>query len=115
MALFDRIKAAVKGNAVLKEYEVGQQIASAGPGLLWRVCRGVKRTTRKVKGVTACTCYCKHSPQSRAAWGRLVRLVHHMPIVSKFPFIMQDAKVPLDVNYLDSVFVWTSTCMNHPN
>ena len=48
MALFDRIKAAVKGNAVLKEYEVGQQIASAGPGLLWRVCRGVKRTSRKV-------------------------------------------------------------------
>ena len=50
MALFDRIKAAVKGNAVLKEYEVGQQIASAGPGLLWRVCKGVKRTTRKVSG-----------------------------------------------------------------
>lgn len=49
MALFDRIKAAVKGNAVLKEYEVGTQIASAGPGLLWRVCRGVKRTTRKVR------------------------------------------------------------------
>ena len=38
-----------------------------------------------------------------------------MPIVSKFPFIMQDDKVPLDVNHLDSVFVWTSTCMNHPN
>ena len=69
MALFDRIKAAVKGNAVLKEYEVGQQIASAGPGLLWRVCRGVKRTTRKVKGVTACTCYCKLPPPSREPRG----------------------------------------------
>ena len=53
MALFDKIKAAVKGNAVLKEYEVGTQIASAGPGLLWRVCRGVKRTTRKVR---SCAC-----------------------------------------------------------
>ena len=47
MSLFERLKSAVKGNAVLKEYEIGQQIASAGPGLQWRVYQGVRKTTRK--------------------------------------------------------------------
>ena len=51
MSLFERLKSAVKGNAVLKEYEIGQQIASAGPGLQWRVYQGVRKTTRKASSV----------------------------------------------------------------
>jgi SCY1-like protein 2 len=47
MSLFERLKSAVKGNPVLREYDLGQQIASAGPGLFWRVYQGVKKTTRK--------------------------------------------------------------------
>ena len=48
MSLFGKIKSAVMGNPVTREYEVGKHIASAGPGLLWKVYAGVKRTTRQV-------------------------------------------------------------------
>ena len=48
MSFFDRIKSAVVGNPVTKEYEIGRHIASAGPGLLWKVYTGVKKTTRQV-------------------------------------------------------------------
>ena len=36
------------GNTVLRDYELGKQIASAGPGLLWKVHAGVKKSNRQV-------------------------------------------------------------------
>ena len=53
MSLFGRIKSAVVGNPVTKEYELGRHVASAGPGLLWKVYSAVKKTTRQVQH---CTC-----------------------------------------------------------
>ena len=50
MSFFDRIKSAVVGNPVTKEYEIGRHVASAGPGLLWKVYSAVKKTTRQVQG-----------------------------------------------------------------
>lgn len=47
MSLFGKIKSAVMGNPVTREYELGKHIASAGPGLLWKVHSGVKKTTRQ--------------------------------------------------------------------
>ena len=37
MSLFDRIKSAVRGNPVTREFELGKHVASAGPGLMWKV------------------------------------------------------------------------------
>ena len=51
MSLFEKLKTAVLGNPVLKEYELGKHVCSAGPGLLWRVHDGVKKTTRQVRTV----------------------------------------------------------------
>lgn len=48
MSLLGKLKSAIKGNPVIKEYEVGKQVASAGPGLLWKVHNAVKKTTRQV-------------------------------------------------------------------
>ena len=48
MSLFGKIKSAVMGNPVTREYEVGKHVASAGPGLLWKVYTGVKKSTRQV-------------------------------------------------------------------
>ena len=48
MSLFGKIKSAVMGNPVTREYEVGKHVASAGPGLLWKVYAGVKKSTRQV-------------------------------------------------------------------
>lgn len=48
MSLFGKIKTAIKGNPVLKEHEVGKHIASAGPGLLWKIHNGVKKSTQQV-------------------------------------------------------------------
>lgn len=47
MSLFGKIKTAVRGNPVTRDYELGRHIASAGPGLLWKVHSGVKKTSRK--------------------------------------------------------------------
>ena len=47
MSLFDKIKTAVRGNPVTRDYELDRHIASAGPGLLWKVHSGVKKTTRQ--------------------------------------------------------------------
>ena len=49
MSLFEKLKTAVLGNPVFKEYELGKQVCSAGPGLLWRVHDGVKKSTRQVR------------------------------------------------------------------
>ncbi|XP_064400390.1 SCY1-like protein 2 isoform X2 [Halichondria panicea] len=47
MSLLGKLKSAVMGNPVTREYELGKHIASAGPGLLWKVYRGIKKTTRQ--------------------------------------------------------------------
>ena len=49
MSLLSKIKAAVLGNPVTREYEIGKHIASAGPGLLWKIHHGIKKTTRQVR------------------------------------------------------------------
>lgn len=51
MSFFGKIKSAVMGNPVTRDYEVGKQIASAGPGLMWKVHQAVKKSTRQVRGV----------------------------------------------------------------
>ena len=56
MSLFGRIKSAVVGNPVTKEYELGRHIASAGPGLMWKVYSAAKKSTRQVRKCTVLTC-----------------------------------------------------------
>ena len=36
------------GNAVTREFDVTRHVASAGPGLLWKVYDGVKKSTKEV-------------------------------------------------------------------
>ena len=43
------ISAALPGNPLLREYDVGEQIGSAGPGLMWKIYEGVKKTTKAVR------------------------------------------------------------------
>ena len=50
MSFFGKIKSAVMGNPVTRDYEVGKQVASAGPGLMWKVHQAVKKSTRQVRG-----------------------------------------------------------------
>ena len=47
MSFFDKIKSAVMGNPVTREFELGRHVASAGPGLLWKVHSGVKKSSRQ--------------------------------------------------------------------
>lgn len=47
MSFFDKIKSAVMGNPVTREFELGKHVASAGPGLLWKVHSGFKKTSRQ--------------------------------------------------------------------
>ena len=47
MSLFDKIKSAVMGNPVTREYEIVRHVASAGPGLLWKVHSGFKKSSRQ--------------------------------------------------------------------
>ena len=49
MSFLGKIKSAVMGNPVTREYEIGRHVASAGPGLMWRVHSGVKKSTRQVR------------------------------------------------------------------
>lgn len=57
MSLFGKIKSALKGNPVLKEYELGKHVCSAGPGLMWKVFNGVKKSTKQVSsGQSMKTC-----------------------------------------------------------
>jgi len=44
-ALFGSLKNAVLGNPVTREFTIGHQIGSFGPGLLWKVFDGKKKTT----------------------------------------------------------------------
>lgn len=47
MSLFGKIKSAVMGNPVTREFELEKHIASAGPGLLWKVYSGFKKTSKQ--------------------------------------------------------------------
>ena len=57
MSLFGRIKSAVMGNPVTREYEIGRHVASAGPGLMWKIHDGIKKSSRQVC-VCVCVCAC---------------------------------------------------------
>ena len=48
MSFFGKIKSAMMGNPVTREYEIGKQVASAGPGLMWKVHQATKKSTRQV-------------------------------------------------------------------
>lgn len=48
MSFLDKLKSAIKGNPVIKEYDIGKQVASAGPGLLWKVHSATKKSTKQV-------------------------------------------------------------------
>ena len=52
MDMFNRLKntvtSAISGNPLNKEFEIGIHRASAGPGLLWKVQDGIKKTTKQV-------------------------------------------------------------------
>ena len=47
-SLFGSLKNAVLGNPVTREFTIGEQIASFGPGLLWKVFDGKKKSTGQV-------------------------------------------------------------------
>lgn len=51
-SLFGSLKNAVLGNPVTREFTIGQQIATFGPGLLWKVFDGKKKTTGQVRMIT---------------------------------------------------------------
>lgn len=55
MQMFDRLKKTVSstvnsviGNPVCREYEVGAQMGSCGPGCLWKIYDGRKKSTGQV-------------------------------------------------------------------
>ena len=48
MSFFGKIKSAMMGNPVTRDYEIGRQVASAGPGLMWKVHQATKKSTRQV-------------------------------------------------------------------
>ncbi|XP_063072861.1 SCY1-like protein 2 [Engraulis encrasicolus] len=41
------VTSAVMGNPVTREFEVGQHIASGGPGLCWKIYNGIKKSTKQ--------------------------------------------------------------------
>lgn len=43
-----QVSQALPGNPIFREYECGEQIASAGPGHAWKIYSGTKHTTKKV-------------------------------------------------------------------
>jgi SCY1-like protein 2 len=47
MSFLGKLKTAIKGNPVLREYEVGKHVASAGPALLWKIHDGIKKATKQ--------------------------------------------------------------------
>ena len=53
MEMFNKIKSAVSsalpGNPLSKDFELYGQIASGGPGMLWKIFAGMKKTTKQVK------------------------------------------------------------------
>nr|KAG5685486.1 hypothetical protein BaRGS_003379 [Batillaria attramentaria] len=55
MDVFNKLKSAVSnvlpGNPLSRDFEIYNQVASAGPGLLWKVYSAVKRTTKEEASV----------------------------------------------------------------
>ena len=49
MSVLDKLKTAVRGNPVMREYELQRHIGSGGPSSLWKIYDGVKKSTRQVK------------------------------------------------------------------
>ncbi|GBN81815.1 SCY1-like protein 2 [Araneus ventricosus] len=54
MEMLNRIKSTVSnfstvlpGNPVTREYEIVEHVASAGPALLWKVYKGIKKSTKE--------------------------------------------------------------------
>uniref|UniRef100_A0A915EKZ7 Protein kinase domain-containing protein n=1 Tax=Ditylenchus dipsaci TaxID=166011 RepID=A0A915EKZ7_9BILA len=43
----DKVQGALPGNPIFREYEVQEQIATAGPGLSWKIYSGTKNTTKQ--------------------------------------------------------------------
>jgi SCY1-like protein 2 len=43
-----QVNLALPGNPIFREYAVGAQIASAGPGLCWKIYSGTKNSTKQV-------------------------------------------------------------------
>lgn len=49
MDMFNKLKSAVSsGNPMAKDFEVYGLIATAGPGHLWKIYSGMKKTTKQV-------------------------------------------------------------------
>lgn len=55
MQMLDRLKKTVSstvnsviGNPVCREYEIGAQMGSCGPGSLWKIFDGRKKSTNQV-------------------------------------------------------------------
>ena len=46
--MLGNLKKAVLGNPVTRDFNVGEQVASFGPGLLWKVFDGKKKSTGQV-------------------------------------------------------------------
>lgn len=42
------ISSVLPGNPLLREFDVGDQLGSAGSGLMWKLYNGVKKSTKKV-------------------------------------------------------------------
>ncbi|XP_065191489.1 SCY1-like protein 2 [Sycon ciliatum] len=51
MSMLDRVKNAVLGNPVEREYDIGKHIASAGPQLQWKIHQGTRKSTQKAVSV----------------------------------------------------------------
>ena len=45
----NEISAALPGNPLLREYDAGCQVASAGPNNLWKIYEGMKKSTKAVR------------------------------------------------------------------
>jgi len=43
-----QVNLALPGNPILREYTVGQQVASAGPGLCWKIFSATRNSTKQV-------------------------------------------------------------------
>ena len=49
MSVLGKFKAAVLGNPVTREYEIGRHVASGGPSCMWKIFDGVKKSSRHVR------------------------------------------------------------------
>ena len=56
--MFNKIKSAVSsalpGNPMSRDFDVFGQIATGGPGLVWKIYNGVKKSTKQVSYLIFC-------------------------------------------------------------